>query len=129
MIGRIVTVNRHEIVGVVYGNHGTIKTFGTGKSVANFKLMTDTYAATADGNYERRSEYHNVQVWNSVYDDLYELIVEGNVVMIVGWCSQKMYFDKTAGYEKQFAYTLAKECSLLVRAEYYLKSRKESENK
>jgi single-stranded DNA-binding protein len=111
---RLTTVNRHEIVGTVFGSGGKIRTFENGLSIANFRVMTDSFRAAGDGTYERKAEYHNVQVWNNVYDDLYDLICEGNVVMVSGWHGHQNYTEQKTGLVKQFSYILARECSLLI---------------
>lgn len=96
-------------MGPVVGG-GKITYFDNGGSSAGFNIMTDAYKPSADGGSERFVEYHRVQVTNRVFDDLEELILEGNIVLIEG---PKQSYEKGGS---RVEYTKATSCSLIARA-------------
>lgn len=105
---RIATINRHTLMGIVTAG-GKITYFANGGSSAGFHIMTDSYKPSGDGGSERFVEYHRVQVTNRVFDDLEDLMTEGNVVFIEG---PKQSYEKNS---TRFEYTKAETCSLIAR--------------
>lgn len=95
-------------MGAVAGT-GKITYFANGSSSAGFSIMTDAFKPSADGGSERFVEYHRVQVTSRIFDDLEDLISEGNIVMVEG---------PSQSYEKNgvtVKYLKAETCSLIAR--------------
>lgn len=88
---------------------GKITYFRNGSSSAAFSIMTDAYKGSADGGSERFVEYHRVQVSNLVFDDLEDLMIEGNIVLVEG--PSQSYESKGITYK----YLKALSCSLIAR--------------
>lgn len=88
---------------------GKVTYFANGGSSAAFTIMTDAYKGSADGGSERFVEYHRVQVTNIIFDDLEDLMLEGNIVLVEG--PSQSYEIKGIVYK----YLKALSCSLIAR--------------
>jgi single-stranded DNA-binding protein len=86
---------------------GKVNYFANGQGKANFFLATDSYKKSGDGGIERVVEYHRVQVDNRQYDDLDELVKEGNIIMVQG---EIRSYTKDGIITK---FTQAEKCSLM----------------
>ncbi len=86
---------------------GIIKYFDGGSAIANFYVMTHRMRLTAEKTKERKADFHRVQVKNIVFDDLEELIKEGNIVHISGESTSYEYNGVEVKYIK------ADKCSII----------------
>lgn len=111
---KILTSSRHTLIGVVQKG-GQVRTFDKGNAVANFSVMTQGFTNKSDGSSERTVQFHNVQVWNATFDDLYSLIEEGAYVMIIGPMQSYEFKDKKSGDRREFVYTKGMEVSLITK--------------
>jgi hypothetical protein len=107
----IYTLNKQILIGPVVAG-GKIYPYGDGSSRATFRIYTDSWKGGGAGSKpERVVEYHYIQVKNTVYDDLYELIEEGNLVLIEG--ESRSYRDKA---DREVRYTSASKISIIRKA-------------
>ena len=106
---KLTTINISIKAGQV-AKGGKVSVFADGNSAAYFSIMTDSFKRTMGGGLERAMEFHAVSVSNEVFDDLYDLISEGNYVHIVG---EDCSYEKAG---KTVKYIRAKQCSLLIDA-------------
>lgn len=104
---KLTTTNIAIVTGPV-AKGGKVSVWEDGNSTATFTIMTDAFKRTIGGGMERILEFHSISVSNDVFDDLYDLIVEGNYVHVVG---QMCSYEKGG---KVFKYIRAKQCSLLI---------------
>lgn len=80
---KISTINLSIIFGIVQAG-GKVTVFENGTSVASFYIATDSLKGSPDGGVRRVTEYHQISVKSAVFDDLYDLILEGNLVQVQG---------------------------------------------
>jgi len=106
---KLTTINIAIISGPVVKG-GKVSVWPDGNSAAFFTVMTDSFRRTMAGGHERIVEYHACRVNNDVFDDLYELVAEGNYVHVSGdMCS----YEKAG---KVYRYVRAEKCSLLINS-------------
>jgi single-strand DNA-binding protein len=79
-----VSLNRVQLIGRL-GRDPEIRTTNGGKSVANFSIATDETYKDAQGEKQKKTEWHNIVVWgNSVENFIRPYIHMGDLVYIEG---------------------------------------------
>ena len=80
---KLSTTNFSILIGPVQAG-GKVTVFENGTTAATFYIATDSFKGSMDGGVKRVTEYHQISVKSSVFDDLYDLILEGNIVHVQG---------------------------------------------
>ena len=79
------------------GNLGTapeVKTFESGKKVANFRLATNESYRNAKGEKVTETQWHNLVVWGKLAEIVEKFLTKGKEVAIEGKLVNRSYNDK-----------------------------------
>lgn len=91
-------LNRVSLLGFV-ATDTTEKIFADGSKVCRFRLATNHYWKTSDGQRHSRAHFHNVQIHNSaLIEHVAPKIGKGSLLLIEG--SLEYFKGKTAGGEE-----------------------------
>ena len=73
------------------GKDPEVRSTNSGTSVANFSLATEESYKTKSGEWEKRTEWHNVVVWGRTAEAVGEHLSKGSKVLIVGHLQTRKY--------------------------------------
>jgi len=94
------SVNKVILIGRL-GKDPEIKYTQSGKAVANFSLATDESYKDAQGEKQKKTEWHNIVAWgNSVEAFIQPYIHKGDMVYIEGKLQTRSWEDKQTGVKK-----------------------------
>lgn len=92
-------INKVELIGRV-GRDPEYKTFKNG-SVLNVALATNKSVRNKDGEYEDRTEWHDVQIWGKKAENLSDKIKKGDLLRIEGEITYNEYEDKNGSKQRR----------------------------
>ena len=75
------------------GKDAEIKTFDNGNSVANFSLATSESYKDKAGEWQQKTEWHNIAVWGNQADRAAKL-TKGTTLYVEGKLSTRKWQDK-----------------------------------
>ena len=87
-------INKSILVGRL-GKDPEMKYTPSGMGVANFSLATDYSAKNSDGNYEKKTEWHNIVVFNKAAEFAAQYLNKGSLVYIEGRIQTRSWEDQT----------------------------------
>ena len=94
------SVNKVILIGRL-GKDPEIKFTAGGKAVANFSIATDESYKDAQGEKQKKTEWHNIVVWgNSVEAFIQPYIHKGDMVYVEGKLQTRSWEDKQTGVKK-----------------------------
>lgn len=85
--------NKVQLIGNL-GNAPEVKTFESGKKVANFRLATNESYRNAKGEKVTETQWHNLVVWGKLAEIVEKYLTKGKEVAIEGKLVNRSYNDK-----------------------------------
>lgn len=110
MAGR--SVNKVVLLGRL-GKDPEVKFTPQGTPVAKFSLATNERFKDKDGNWQDRTEWHNVTAWQRTAEIAGEYLKKGSQVYIEGSLRTHSWDDKTSGQKKYMTEIIVNELILL----------------
>ncbi|HEY4930696.1 MAG TPA: single-stranded DNA-binding protein [Terriglobales bacterium] len=92
-------VNRVTLLGNL-GKDPEVKSTPSGMSIATFSLATTERAKDKDGNWQDRTEWHNVKAFGRTAEVVGEYLKKGRTVYIEGRIHYDSWDDKETGQKK-----------------------------
>ncbi|MGH9496533.1 MAG: single-stranded DNA-binding protein [Candidatus Sulfotelmatobacter sp.] len=105
-------VNRVTLVGNL-GKDPELKYTPQGTAVAKFSVATGDRFKDKDGNWQDRTEWHNVTVWGRTAEIANEYLKKGRQVYIEGSLRTHSWDDKQTGQKKYMTEVVVNELVLL----------------
>ncbi|HYH00807.1 MAG TPA: single-stranded DNA-binding protein [Terriglobales bacterium] len=93
------SVNKVILVGHL-GKDPEVKYTPSGTAVASFSIATSERFKDKDGNWQDRTEWHNVVLWQRLAEIAGEYLKKGRLVYIEGRLQTRSWDDKNTGEKK-----------------------------
>ncbi len=93
------SVNKVILVGHL-GKDPEVKYTQSGTPVASFSLATSERFKDKDGNWQDRTEWHNVVLWQRLAEIAGEYLKKGRMVYVEGRIQTRSWDDKNTGEKK-----------------------------
>jgi single-strand DNA-binding protein len=106
------SVNKVILIGNL-GKDPELKHTGGGTAVAKFTLATNDRFKDKDGNWQDRTEWHNVTCWARLAEIASEYLKKGRTVYIEGSLRTDSWDDKQSGQKRYMTYINASDLVLL----------------
>jgi single-strand DNA-binding protein len=106
------SVNKVILVGNL-GKDPEIKYTPQGKPVAKFSLATNERYKDKDGNWQDRTEWHNIVLWERLAEIAGEYLKKGGKVYIEGRIRTDSWDDKQTGQKKYMTNIIGHDLVLL----------------
>ena len=94
------------------GNDPEIKTFPSGKKIANFTVVTSDGYKDASGEWKDKPNFHNVKAFGKLVDVVEKYVKKGNQISIEGSMDYNKHEDKQ-GVMKYYTAVLCRDLILL----------------
>jgi len=85
--------NKVQLIGNL-GNTPEVKTFESGKKVANFRIATSEIYRNAKGEKVKETQWHNVVLWGKLAEIAEKHLTTGKEVAVEGKLVNRQYTDK-----------------------------------
>jgi len=106
------SVNKVILVGNL-GKDPELKHTSGGTAVAKFTLATNDRFKDKDGNWQDRTEWHNITCWARLAEIASEYLKKGRTVYIEGSLRTDSWDDKQSGQKRYQTYVNASDLVLL----------------
>jgi len=106
------SVNKVILVGNL-GKDPEVKYTPQGKPVAKFSLATNERYKDKDGNWQDRTEWHNIVLWERLAEIAGEYLKKGGKVYIEGRIRTDSWDDKQTGQKKYMTNIIGSDIVLL----------------
>jgi single-strand DNA-binding protein len=106
------SVNRVTLIGHL-GRDPQLKHTAGGTAVANFTLATNDRYKDKDGNWQERTEWHNITCWARLAEIASEYLKKGRAVYVEGSLRTHSWDDKQTGQKRYQTYVNATDLVLL----------------
>ena len=106
------SVNKVFLLGNV-GKDPEIRTTCTGTSVANFSLATSDRFQDQQGNWQDRTEWHNLVAFKRTAEIVRDYVKKGSKLYIEGKIQTRSWDDKETGAKKYRTEIIVNDLSLL----------------
>ncbi len=106
------SVNKVILLGNV-GKDPEIRSTGGGTMVANFTLATSDRSQDAQGNWQDRTEWHNLVAFKRTAEIVRDYVKKGSKLYIEGKIQTRSWDDKETGQKKYRTEILVNDLSLL----------------
>jgi single-strand DNA-binding protein len=106
------SVNKVILLGNV-GKDPEIKATGSGMVVANFSIATSDRFKDNAGNWQDRTEWHNLVAFQRTAEIVRDYVKKGNKLYIEGSLRTSSWDDKTSGQKKYKTEIIVNDLSLL----------------
>ena len=106
------SVNKVILLGNV-GKDPEIRSTGGGTMVANFTLATSDRFQDQQGNWQDRTEWHNLVAFKRTAEIVRDYVKKGKQLYIEGKIQTRSWDDKTSGEKKYRTEILCNELTLL----------------
>jgi single-strand DNA-binding protein len=106
------SVNKVILLGNL-GKDPEMKVTPAGKPVAKFSLATNERYKDKDGNWQDRTEWHNIVLWERLAEIAGEYLKKGSKVYIEGRIRTDSWDDKQTNQKKYMTNIIANELVLL----------------
>jgi single-strand DNA-binding protein len=106
------SVNKVILLGNL-GKDPEMKVTPAGKPVAKFSLATNERFKDKDGNWQDRTEWHNIVLWERLAEIAGEYLKKGSKVYIEGRIRTDSWDDKQTNQKKYMTNIIANELVLL----------------
>src|SRR6201997_1526382 len=106
------SVNKVILIGNL-GKDPEVKYTPQGTPVAKITLATNERWKDKDGNWQDRTEWHNVVLWQRLAEIAGEYLKKGGKVYIEGRLQTRSWDDKTSGQKKYMTEVVANDLVLL----------------
>lgn len=108
-------INRVTLVGNL-GRDPELRKLDSGVSVATFSIATNENYKDKDGNWQTKTEWHNVVCWRNLADSVEARFKKGNLAFVEGKLTHRKYQDKD-GNDKYMTEVVAYTVRLLEKRE------------
>ena len=106
------SVNKVILLGNV-GKDPEIRSTGGGTMVANFSLATTDRQKDAQGNWQDRTEWHNIVAYARLAEIVRDYVKKGHKLFIEGRITTRSWDDKESGAKKYRTEIIVNDLSLL----------------
>jgi len=106
------SVNKVILVGNL-GKDPEVKYTPSGTAVAKFSLATNERYKDKSGEWQDRTEWHNIVVWQRLAEIVGEYVKKGNKIYIEGRLQTSSWEDKQSGEKKYRTEVIAHDLVLL----------------
>ena len=106
------SVNKVILIGNL-GKDPEVKYTQGGMPVAKFSIATNERFKDKDGQWQDRTEWHNVVLWQRLAEIAGEYLKKGGKVYIEGRLQTRSWDDKTSGQKKYMTEVVASDLVLL----------------
>jgi len=106
------SVNKVILLGNV-GKDPEIRSTGGGNMVANFTLATSDRFQDAQGNWQDRTEWHNLVAFKRTAEIVRDYVKKGSKLYIEGKIQTRSWDDKESGQKKYRTEIIVNDLSLL----------------
>lgn len=106
------SINKVILIGNL-GKDPEVKYTPQGTPVAKITLATNERFKGKDGNWQDRTEWHNVVLWQRLAEIAGEYLKKGGKVYIEGRLQTRSWDDKTSGQKKYMTEVVANDLVLL----------------
>jgi len=106
------SVNKVILIGNL-GKDPEVKYTPNGTAVAKFSLATNERYKDKDGNWQDRTEWHNIVAWQRTAEIAGEYLKKGRSVYIEGRIQTRSWDDKETGQKKYMTEIVAQDLVLL----------------
>jgi single-strand DNA-binding protein len=106
------SINKVILIGNL-GKDPEVKYTPQGTPVAKITLATNERFKGKDGNWQDRTEWHNVVLWQRLAEIAGEYLKKGGKVYIEGLLQTRSWDDKTSGQKKYMTEVVASDLVLL----------------
>jgi single-strand DNA-binding protein len=106
------SLNRVELIGNL-GKDPEIKYTPQGTPVAKITIATNERFKDKSGEWQERTEWHNVVLWQRMAEIAGEYLKKGGKVYIEGRMQTRSWDDKTSGQKKYMTEVIAENLILL----------------
>ena len=106
------SLNRVTLIGHL-GRAPELKHTNGGTAVANFKLATNYRYKDKNGNWQDRTEWHNITCWARLAEIASEYLKKGRAVYVEGSLCTHSWDDKQSGQKRYQTYVNASDLVLL----------------
>jgi single-strand DNA-binding protein len=106
------SVNKVILIGNL-GKDPEVKFTPQGTPVAKFSLATNERFKDKDGNWQDRTEWHNITAWARTAEIIGEYVKKGSKVYIEGSLRTHSWDDKTSGQKKYMTEIVVNDLVLL----------------
>ena len=106
------SVNKVILLGNV-GKDPEIRSTGGGTMVANFTLATSDRQKDAQGNWQDRTEWHNLVAFTRLAEIVRDYVKKGSKLYIEGKIQTRSWDDKETGVKKYRTEIIVNDLSLL----------------
>ena len=106
------SVNKVILIGNL-GKDPELKHTGSGTAVATMTLATNERFKDKSGEWQDRTEWHNVVLWQRLAEIAGEYLKKGGKVYIEGRLQTRSWDDKTSGQKKYMTEVVASDLVLL----------------
>ncbi len=93
------SVNKVILVGNV-GRDPEVKYTPSGTAVATFSIATNERYKDKDGNWQDRTEWHNIKAWQRTAEIVGEYVKKGSKLYVEGRLTTESWDDKQSGEKK-----------------------------
>ena len=106
------SVNKVILVGNL-GKDPEVKFTPSGMQVAKFSIATNEGYKDKSGQWQERTEWHNIVAWARLAEIIGEYVKKGSKVYIEGRLQTRSWDDKTSGQKKYMTEVVANDLVLL----------------
>ena len=106
------SVNKIFLLGSV-GHDPEVKYTASGIAVGRFSLATNERFKDKSGQFQDRTEWHNVVVWQRLAEIVGEFVSKGSKVYVEGKLQTSSWADRQSGEKKYRTEIVAKDLMLL----------------
>jgi single-strand DNA-binding protein len=106
------SVNKVILIGNL-GKDPELKHTSGGTAVAKFTLATNDRFKDKDGNFQDRTEWHNITCWSRLAEIASEYLKKGRTVYVEGSLRTDSWDDKQTGQKRYSTYINASDLVLL----------------
>jgi single-strand DNA-binding protein len=106
------SVNKVILIGNL-GKDPEVKYTPSGTAVAKFSLATNERYKDKSGEWQDRTEWHNIVVWQRLAEIVGEYVKKGNKIYIEGRLQTSSWEDKQSGEKKYRTEVIAHDLVLL----------------
>ena len=106
------SVNKVILLGNV-GKDPEIRSTGAGTMVANFTLATSDRQKDAQGNWQDRTEWHNLKAFNRTAEIVRDYVKKGTKLYVEGKITTNSWDDKESGQKRYRTEIIVFDLSLL----------------
>ena len=106
------SVNKVILLGNI-GKDPEIKYTPSGTAVANFSIATGERFKDEEGQWQERTEWHNIVAWDKLAEIIGQYVKKGSKLYVEGKLQTRSWDDKQSGEKKYRTEIVAQDISLL----------------